>query len=176
MLVDSAADEELKKGAIERIDRRQIVKRLMALRVSKGKSQQEIADQLGCSQSRISKLENGMDDEIRLGDLRDYLHALDQDVSLFVCQKDWQSFQQIKFCAAMIKRSLSQLVELAGDDPTIERGVTKAHIETLVNFVRVIVDSAEKLPSLPQMVPGIIEADESSDDSELNRELEASLR
>jgi len=165
MLADSSADESLKQDALRRIGSRQVIKRLLALRASRGKSQQEIADLMKCSQSRISKLENGVDDDLRLGDLHDYLHALGHDVSLLVRQQDWQSFQQISFNAGMIRRCLGRLVDVAGGDPAGEGGVSRAHVETLVNLVNTVVDSARQLPSFPQAVPGIIEANGSGEDA-----------
>jgi transcriptional regulator with XRE-family HTH domain len=171
MLADSSADDSLKQDTADRIASRQVIKRLLALRVARGVSQSDVAKKMGCTQSRISKLENGIDDDIRLGDLHKYLDALDHDMSLFVCKKDWQSFQQIKFCAVTIRRCLGRLVDLAGDDPEIEHGVSKAHVETLVNLVKFVVDSAKDLPSFPSMIPGIIEAN-GTDDSDLESEIE----
>ena len=138
----------------------------MALRATRGMSQTEVAGRMKCSQSRISKLENGVDDDLRIGDMRDYLHALDHDMSIFVCPMQWKSFQQIKFHAFEIRRCLGQLVDLIGDDPDILQGVSKAHVEVVVNLVKLVVDSAETLPSIEQMLPEIIEANGSGDEEE----------
>lgn len=165
LLEKSDLDSAVAEAVDERMRSRQIVKRLIAMRVSCNRSQAEIANRMNCTQSKISKLENGTDDELRLSELRDYLSALDRDMSLFICGNDWQSIQQIKFCATMISRCLRDLVERAGEDATIKEGVSKAHIETLVNLITTVVASAENLPSLPQMLPEIISADERQLDS-----------
>ena len=147
MMSDSPLDESQRKEIAERIASRQIIKRLMALRAMRGMSQKEIAESMDCRQPRISKLENGVDDDIRLGDLRDYLHALGHDMSLFICPKEWKTFQQIKFHGLSIRQCLGQLVALAGKDPDLVQGVSDAHVETLVNLVDCVIDSAKDLPS-----------------------------
>ena len=40
----------------ERLQSREVVKTLQTMRIASGKSQAEVADELGCSQGRISKL------------------------------------------------------------------------------------------------------------------------
>lgn len=167
MISDSPLEESQRDEIAARIASRQIIKRLMALRATRGMSQKEVADRMKCSQSRISKLENGVDGDIKIGDMRDYLHALDHDMSLFVCPKQWKSFQQIKFHAFGIRRCLGQLVDLIRDDPEILQGVSKAHVETVLNLVKLVVDSAKTLPSVEQVLPEIIEANGSGDAEEL---------
>lgn len=63
------------------IQRRQIVKKLMALRAKAGLSQQDVARKLNWTSSKVSRLEAGCDDDLRLGDLRDYLGALSLDLT-----------------------------------------------------------------------------------------------
>ena len=164
MISDSPLEKSRRYEIVERIASRQIIKRLLALRATRGMSQKEVANRMNCSQSRISKLENGVDDDIRFGDMRDYLNAIDHDMSLFICPKQWESFQQIKFSAFRIRECLGQLVEMAGDDPAIVQGVSKAHVETIVNLIKLVVDSAKDLPSFAQSLPNIIEANGSEEE------------
>ena len=69
-----------------RVNSRRLVKHLFALRSAEGLSQKDIADRIGCSQSRISKLESGNDDDLRLADLAAYLRALGLDLCAQVRQ------------------------------------------------------------------------------------------
>jgi DNA-binding transcriptional regulator YiaG len=48
------------------------------MRVSKGLTQRQLAQAIGCSQGRISKLESGRDEDLRLQDLIDYTLATDE--------------------------------------------------------------------------------------------------
>lgn len=53
-----------------------IVMTLVSIREAKGYSQKEVATRMKVSQSKLSKLESGNDDKLRLGELRGYLNAV----------------------------------------------------------------------------------------------------
>src|SRR5690606_20924598 len=110
-----------------------IVHHLFGLRSSQGVSQATMAERLSCSQSKISKFENGEDGEISLQELTDYLAALDRGVMLFFYRRSQKTMEQIKFHALMIKQCLNHMVELAENDESIGDGVYRSHLETLVN-------------------------------------------
>ena len=69
------------------ISGRRLVKTLLGFRAAQGLSQQDIADKLGRSQSRVSKFEASADDALRMGDLRAYAEALGLDVSIELVRK-----------------------------------------------------------------------------------------
>lgn len=75
-------DKEFVDTLKDRLSRRRIVKTLAALRAARGLSQGDIAKKLCCTQSRISKLENGYDDELRVGELKDYAEGLGLELQL----------------------------------------------------------------------------------------------
>ena len=131
-----------------------------------GKSQKDIADAFGCSQSRISKLENGTDEEMRLGDLSGYLEALGLESSMLIVKANWQAMDQIKYHAFEIQRCLTRLADLAKDDHAIDQGVAHAHVETLVNVINIISNSAKDLPEFPLPLPAIVEASGGEDVAE----------
>jgi transcriptional regulator with XRE-family HTH domain len=60
----------------ERLRCRGILKDLMVLRASRGLSQGDVAAKMGCTQSRISKLESSTDADLSLGDLAGYASAV----------------------------------------------------------------------------------------------------
>ncbi len=82
MIADNAPSEEFRQKFETQVAKRRVIKHLIALRTARGMSQKDVADQVGCSQSRISKLEHGMDDDLRLGDLRAYARALGYSIGL----------------------------------------------------------------------------------------------
>jgi predicted XRE-type DNA-binding protein len=63
-------------GFESRLVNRRIVKDLMVLRATQGLSQKDVALKLGCTQSRISKLESMTDADVRIGDLSKYAEVL----------------------------------------------------------------------------------------------------
>ena len=159
MIADVSADEKFAREAQEHIDKRFIVHRLYGTRSAKGVSQQEMAKRLNCSQSRISKLENSEDEDLRLGDLKRYLDAIGMNLTVFISKKQWRAIDQIKFHAFRIRDILEHLTQLAKEDPEVAKSVQHCHVETLYNLVKLVMDSAQGLPDFPQVLPPLIEAD-----------------
>jgi transcriptional regulator with XRE-family HTH domain len=140
----SETDDDL--SALEAtIRQRQIVNKLMAMRAARRLSQQDIATSMGVSQSKISKLEASNDDVLSLEDMRGYLQAMNLQVQILVCPKDWSPMEQVKYFACSIRAALNRMVELARTSESV-RLAEESHIETLCNLAKLIVDSANNLP------------------------------
>ena len=60
-----------------------VVRQLVSLRVSAGMTQAELAKKIGCTQSRISKIEASKDEDITLGVIRDYVQATERRIGIF---------------------------------------------------------------------------------------------
>jgi DNA-binding Xre family transcriptional regulator len=87
-MVRSVSDDQQFADEFDRrVNSRRLVKHLFAMRSAEGLSRKDLADRIGCSQSRISKLESGIDENLRLADLAAYLSALDLDLCLVFGQK-----------------------------------------------------------------------------------------
>src|SRR4051812_41510922 len=80
---------EIRQALEKRLQQREVVKSLIAKRAVQGLSQTDIAAKMKCSQSRISKLENGTDADLRLDDLFSYLEALGLDATIQVHRRNW---------------------------------------------------------------------------------------
>lgn len=150
LLRDVAPDDEFASEVDARIARRQVIKHLLALRAAKGLSQKDVAERLGCTQSRVSKLENASDNDVRLGDLFAYCDALGLHCGLVLSRRHPTAVDQIKYHAFNIRHILEDLVNLVGQDELMSTGVAKLHLETLVNLVKLVAESAEKLPNNPE--------------------------
>ena len=81
----------------DQIAGRQIVKKLTILRVARKLSQKDIAAKLGCSQSRVSKIESGRDLDMSLGDLMAYLEAVGFQLNLSFIGNEQPMVEQTKF-------------------------------------------------------------------------------
>lgn len=166
MIRDAAGDNEVATEIEHDIQRRTIVKHLMAMRAVKGLTQADIAQKMGCTQSRVSKLESGTDDDLKLADLRDYLHAIGHDIMLVFATRNTSLVSQIKWHVAMIKGGLQRLVGLAKGDKSIEAGVTKAYADTITDVLKAVMTTAKKLPLLAHDLPQVVEMDGPSDTSD----------
>jgi predicted transcriptional regulator len=78
---DILDDEELSESFEQQLRSRRVVKALVSLRVSKGVTQQDVADVLDCTQSRISRIENGLDADLRMSELAAYAKACNCEVA-----------------------------------------------------------------------------------------------
>ena len=129
------------------IDRRKLVSQLADLRNIRGISQSDVADQLQCTQSKVSKLENGYDDDVTLRDLVAYAKLVDSDLTILFSSKEDSLVSQIKYYAICIKNCFEQMNELVQQDTQIGKGVAAFHIEALLNLVKIVGDSSKHLIS-----------------------------
>lgn len=139
---------KLTKTVSQRINSRRLVKKLIVARSQAKLSQADLAKKLSCSQSRISKIENGTDDQLRIADLRAYSRALASGISFSTGEPKRHAVESIKHYAFQIKNHLDQLASLAHEDEGISKGVENFFGETMFNMLQIIEDSAKKLPSV----------------------------
>ncbi len=152
MIRDTAdTNETLSADDFDRcVNSRTLIKELIALRTSAGLSQSDVAKKMDCSQSRISKLEHSLDDDLALGDVRQYMAALDLKMLVGGKKNSWSLVDEIKVMAIGIKRKLEELAELAGEDESIASGIASFYAEAFFNFNKMLIDNAGRLPSNPE--------------------------
>ena len=79
-----------------------IVRQLVQLRVRAGLTQAELAERIGCTQSRVSKMESSPDSDLTLGNLCDYMKATESSINI-VCGKPVGNVEAVKMHAFSIK-------------------------------------------------------------------------
>jgi len=144
-----SGDQEFNSQFQERINARRIIKSLVALRVSKGISQVDIAKEIGCGQSRVSKLENSFDDDLRIGDMRAYLKAMDCGADVLLANRHATLFERVKCHAFGMRDAFMQLAKLAQKDEQMAKGVAYGHVEALMNVAKMLQDTLNELPVCP---------------------------
>jgi transcriptional regulator with XRE-family HTH domain len=143
---EQLADKDFIRDFNKHINDRQIIKFLMAMRAASGKSQSDIAQTANCSQSRISKLEKSIDDDLRLGDLHCYANALKFNLELFFIPQTATIADKVKYHACFIRQLLKELTSLAITDEKIALGIAGFFGEALFNFIKILQESAKELP------------------------------
>lgn len=143
--VREMADPDFANRVERRISQRQIVKHLMALRAAKDISQEDIAKVLGCTQSKVSKLESSNDDDLSLGDFHGYVSALGMEMRIVLVPEEQSSIDEIKYHAFSIKRILDRLAQQS-EDYKSKLAFSQCIMETAYNIGRFIRDSAKKVP------------------------------
>lgn len=142
MVRDVVEDKTFADDFDARLAERQVIKYLLALRSVRGISQQKVAQMLACTQSRVSKLENGVDADLRLGDLVRYAGALGFKTEILLAPNGWTMADEVKYHASCIKKHLDNLAAFATTDHTIAKGVAGFLNEAHFNLVRIVQDAA----------------------------------
>ena len=125
--------------------RRSVIDTLMARRSKLGLSQKRLAAEMGCTQSRVSKLESGDDDDLSGYDLTSYAKAVGLNVTVLFTDAETTLADQVKTHVLYVGQLLQKLVELAGDDTAIAAGTHNFLSEVLLNSVNCVLDAGTKL-------------------------------
>ena len=110
-------------------------------RLHKGLSQKQVAEQMNCTASKISKIEGGTDRSLKWLDMCQYMGALDMTVSVMATDNDLPAAESIKHSVFKIREDLLKLAKLTNDIDmeNTEDGLTeKIHTffgEVLMNFL-----------------------------------------
>jgi transcriptional regulator with XRE-family HTH domain len=149
-VVRETAEGPFAEAFEERLHGRRIVKDLMVLRASRGLTQADIAEKMGCTQSRISKLESAKDIDLTLGDLAKYAGAVGFRLGVVLEPRETTAVGRVKKLAFQIKDELDRLAGLAQEDQKIAQGVAGFFSEAFFNLVRILQGLADKLPCRPE--------------------------
>lgn len=156
MLRDTGEDASLIRRVSRLLSSHVLSKRLAVMRAAKGLTQSELSKKIGCSQSRISKIESSADKQIAVQDLHDYAVALDLPLVLALGKPYSSLTEAVKFHAMMIKNHLDQLGELAGNDPKFVEGIQDFYSEALANILALSMESTSKFSKTPMKCDDII--------------------
>lgn len=145
LLEDPAVEAEMN----ERLARRHLINCLVAERAKRNLSQADIAKKMGVSVSKISRMEDSLDDDIRLGELKGYVSTLNLKLSMLLSDDSLPTAERIKHCVFRIEDMLKQLTALAqqcNDDKSIVDGILRFRGEVLFNFIMKYQETGKDFP------------------------------
>jgi len=142
-------DENFKKNAVKQISENGLGKFLAFLRCEHRLTQKELAEKVGCTQGRISKIESAKDENLSIKDFIDYGNALGLELEMGFRSKRMRWVDMVKYHAFEMQKYLNRMVDVAKEDKAIEAGVLDFHLEALKNVPTMILDSMAKLPRSP---------------------------
>jgi transcriptional regulator with XRE-family HTH domain len=148
-MVRETADDAFAQAFEERLRERRIIKELAVLRAGRGLTQADVAEEMGCTQSRISKLESARDADLTLGDLARYAGAVGFRLGVVLEPRETTPVGRVKRLASRIAEELDHLAGLARGDRRIAQGVAGFFNEAFFNLVRILQRSAENRPGDP---------------------------
>jgi len=147
MIKESSLGQRFKDRVLKEIEKSQISKFLIVLRCKHNLTQKQIAEKIGCTQSRISKIETSYDEDITIKDLIDYAKALNLKLEIGYRQPSVKIVDLIKYHALKISEYLNQLVELTKDkqDEALEEGIVDFLKEAYVNLNFLVLEKFSKI-------------------------------
>lgn len=156
---DTAADiagflvdrSDVQRDVKREVQQSAIITALMRLRLKKGITQTQVAEQLGCDPSKVSKLESGNDLALRVADVLGYLRAVGASMSLLVHDEELPAAERIKQYVFAIHDQLEKLAVIAKDECDDQQLVEKIHLfygEVLFNFLARFGSSFREVDSL----------------------------
>lgn len=145
LMAATGVSADTQKAVSELQKESQLTSRLASLRTAAGITQEQMAERLGCTQSCISKLESGKDEDITLKELRAYAEATGQRIG-FAVGRQLNHVESIKTHAAGIHHHLQALAKLAHEDHELEAGIQKFYSEALFNILGIIAKCQNEMP------------------------------
>ena len=119
---------------------------LAALRVKARLTQAEMGEKLGRTQSAISKLESGRDEELTLADIRDYSKVLNERIGL-VFGPPMNHVEAIKAHALVMRERMLALAKIAQQDGQLEREVQAFFGEAFFNILTILATCQQQMPN-----------------------------
>jgi len=128
---------EIREGIQKLAGTTRVVDELCLMRTRAGLTQAQIAERIGCTQSRISKLEGSVDRDLSLGEIFDYVKATGSQVSIGI-GKPLTHVQSVKSHAAGIRRHLTSLADLAKKHDELEPEIQSFFGEAFFNLLNIL--------------------------------------
>jgi transcriptional regulator with XRE-family HTH domain len=123
----------------------QITLFLAQLRQASGKTQKQMADALGISQSAVSKLEAGRDGDLTIHQITEYARVTGEPIG-FRCGKPMTHAEAIKMHAAGLKHRLEALAGLATQHSDLQAEIKGFLGEAFFNLFNIMTLCSEQLP------------------------------
>ncbi len=143
-MVQDTGSAGLAEDVYDALRHRAVARALFVLRTREQVTQTELARRMGRRQGHVSRMEHATNDEIRLGDVEQFLAGLGYCVELRAARRD-RAVDRIKCSVLEVKAELDHLAELARNDAAIRNGVARLHSEYIANVVGLFADSVKRL-------------------------------
>lgn len=141
-------DDRVRESIQEEVGKTHLISTLVRMRMQKEISQKSLAELMQCTPSKISRFESSTDDTLKLGDIKDYVQALNIGMSIVFEDNDLPAVDQIRRHVFAIHEKLEYLVRIAKDvdgDSEIIGKINQFYGEVLLNFLLKFEHSQSKL-------------------------------
>ena len=149
---DFMQSEGVSQEIIDKVDvlRRQskIALQLASLRQRSGLTQEEMATRMGLSQSAISKLESGTDDQLKLDEIAEYAKATGERICIGF-GKPINHVESVKIHAFAIKDHLEALAKISNQHEEMEVQIKAFFGEAFFNILGILSICGDKFVGGP---------------------------
>jgi len=143
-----AEDANAKDRIKEDVEKFKLVDGLVRMRLQKGISQKKLSELMSCTPSKISRFEANSDDNLKFGEVKDYVKALNIGMAVIFENQDVPAAELIKQQVFAIHEKLERLVKIAekvdGDEEIVGK-IQRFYGEVLFNFFKKFQDSHSRL-------------------------------
>jgi len=122
---------------------------LTQMRIANGLNQRQMAEKMGVSKSKLSRIEACADADLNFGDIQKYVAALGMDMSIMFDSADIPAAKRIRQHVLAVHSLLERLCDISrqvGATDDISRKIKEFYGEVLLNFVLGVDESHSKLP------------------------------
>ena len=127
-----------------------IVCQLTKLRHMAGLTQEDMAHRLGVSQSAVSKLESGRDEDLTIGHIREYAQSSGERIGV-VFGKPLTHVESVKAYANGMRTHLSALASLAHKGDDMEKEIQAFFGEAFFNILSILAGCNNEMPNRGNM-------------------------
>jgi len=151
LVKDISISAKVKEGTLKEIGKTSLAKFLFFLRCEHKLTQGALAAKIGCSQSRISKVESSYNSDLTVKDLLDYGEALNLNLELGYRQKNAKITDLIKYHIIKAREYLTQLTDMVKGDVSMNEGALGFIKELMYNVLSAVTINLQKL-QLPKNI------------------------
>jgi len=137
--------QELRTKVSELRSETRVVLQLAKLRQLSGITQEDMAKHLGVTQSAVSKLETGRDEEVTLREIREYARVTDQRISVMF-GKPLTHVEAVKLSANCLKERLEALAKIANQNQEFQNEIKGFFGEAFFNLFNILASCSSLLP------------------------------
>jgi predicted XRE-type DNA-binding protein len=131
-------DDDFSTAVQNEVNETTLISELVKQRIKTGKNQVDLASILNWSVSKVSRLEDKTDKELKIGELVDYCKALGSGIAITIASPVHNRAAALMNCVTQIDthlRELSQLASECDDDKSIADGITKFQADVLLKMM-----------------------------------------
>ncbi len=138
--------QEVQKKVAEIENETRITLQLARLRQSVGLTQEQLAEAMGTTQSSVSKLESGGDDDLTLSQIRHYARAANQRIGLMF-GTPLTHVEAVQGHATAIKHHLQELARIANQNEELQTHIEAFFGNAFFNILGILTKCQEQLPN-----------------------------